>query len=466
MEMINPNRIPLLVKIGYSGIEGAYSIIWSLFYIFFLFFMTDVVKMSPATAGFILMVATMWSAVVDPVVGILSDTTTLKWGRRRPFILIAAIPTGLAAWLLFTDFKLGPSMTIAYYIVVVILYYTVSAFLYVPYAALAPEMTQDYDERTSLISFRAGCAQIACIIGASLPLVLAKYLGNVFGSIRLGWSSMSAIFGLICIPASLLTWRVTRGYELFPEKISIGMRDIFTAALKNRPFLYTMGIYSFSVIALNIASSSAVYFMKYYMSFSEEQSSLTFFILFACSLFWIPFIGLTSVKWGKRWAFNIFIGVWALIQCLGMLVIKPGSNMLFYILIFFASGGVVSVYMLGWAMIPDVTEVDEFKTGQRREGLYYGIASFVQKSSLAIALWLVGIIISFMGYHPQVVQTKETLFGIRLLYFCGTALFLIISIILCYLMPLTRERHEALRVAIRSRKEGKPYDLEALKGIL
>ena len=466
MKIANTDKIPLRVKIGYSGVEGAYSIIWSLFYIFFLFFLTDVVKMSPAKAGFIMMVATMWSAVIDPVIGIFSDSTKSKWGRRRPLILVAAIPTGIAAWLLFTDLNLGPYMTVVYYIIVVILYYTVSAVLYVPYAALAPEMTQDYDERTSLISFRAGCAQIACIIGASLPLVLAKYLGNLFGSPRIGWSFMAAIFGLICIPASLLTWRVTRGYELFPEKISIGFKDIFDAALKNRPFIYTMGIYSFSVIALNIAASSAVYFMKYYMNFNEEQSSLTFFILFACSLFWIPFIGITSAKLGKRWAFNIFIGAWALIQCLGMVLVKPGSNMLFYGLMFLASGGVVSVYMLGWAMIPDVTEVDEFKTGQRREGLYYGIASFVQKSSLAIALWLVGLIISCVGYVPQVQQTKETLFGIRLLYFWGTALFLIVSIIICYLMPLTREKHDALREAIKLKKEGKTYNEKSLEGIL
>jgi glycoside/pentoside/hexuronide:cation symporter, GPH family len=143
-----------------------------------------------------------------------------------------------------------------------------------------------------------------------------------------------------------------------------------------------------------------------------------------------------------------------------------GDILYFYILAILASGGLIGVTMAGWAMIPDVVEVDEYKTGQRRKGLYYGIFSFSRKVTVALAVWLVGIILSGIGYVPNVVQTKESLLGIRLIYAEGTAFFLFASMILAYLLPMTRKRHEALTEAIRLKKEGKTSDEEEIRELL
>ncbi|RLB99781.1 MAG: MFS transporter, partial [Deltaproteobacteria bacterium] len=155
------SRIPGWVKFGYGGGEGSNSLIWTLFYVYFLFFLTDVVKIKPATAGFIMMIGVLWDAITDPLIGVWSDNLKWKWGRRRPLLLAVALPYGILSWLLFTDFNLGNTGTVIYFILVVIGYMTAFTFLNVPYTALAAEMTQDYDERTSLISFRTLWSMVA-----------------------------------------------------------------------------------------------------------------------------------------------------------------------------------------------------------------------------------------------------------------------------------------------------------------
>ncbi len=145
-----------------------------------------------------------------------------------------------------------------------------------------------------------------------------------------------------------------------------------------------------------------VYFMKYYMNFTEAQQSLAFLFFFACTILWIPLITYVSTKYEKRWAYIIFIGLWAVVQGIGGMLVKPGNIVFFYVLAILASGGVIAVTMINWMMIPDVVEVDEFKTGHRREGLYFGLTTFVGKAAGAVALWINGIVLEWIGYMANV----------------------------------------------------------------
>ena len=166
---------------GYGAAEFSSSLTWTMLAVLFLFFLTDVVGMDPAFAGLVMMIGTLWDAVTDPTVGILSDRMRTRWGRRRPFLLAIAVPYGLITWLLFTDFGLGPSLTKWYFVMAIVLYYTAATLLEVPYASLAAEMTQDYDERTSLFSFRAAFSQLASIAGAGLPWLMIAYFSKTIG---------------------------------------------------------------------------------------------------------------------------------------------------------------------------------------------------------------------------------------------------------------------------------------------
>ncbi|MBN1534426.1 MAG: MFS transporter [Spirochaetes bacterium] len=464
--MTRNKQLPFRVKLGYGAAELSNSLTWTMFYVLFLFFLTDIVKMDPAFAGFIMMVGTAYDAVTDPPVGMWMDRFRSRWGRRRPFLLVVAIPFGIATWLLFTDPGLSMPWTKAYFIAVVILYFTCSDVLDIPYTSLSAEMTQDYDERTKLVSYRAVFCQIASIIGAGLPLIAVESLTSILGSRQAGWSAMTAMMGVFAVFPILWTWRATRGLELYPQKTDARVRDVFDHVLKNRTFLFTMGVYITSNVALAVSGAVMVYFMKYHMGFSDAQQSIAFVSLFACTILWVPVLTALSARLGKRGAFIATIGLWAAVQSVAAMLIVPGMDLFFYAMVVLASGGIIAVTMTGWSMIPDVIEVDEFKTGQRREGLYFGVIGFSRKVSVAVSVWLVGIVLSAVGYVPDAPQSETALLGIRLLYAEGTSIFLLASILLAYLLPMTRKKHEALREAIRLKREGSTPGTEGIEDVL
>ena len=457
--------LPFRVKLGYGGAESAGSLIWTVFYTYFLFYLTDVVKMNPGVAGFIMMVGSIWQAGFTPLAGVFSDTRTWRRGRRRPFLLAMAAPYGIISWLLFTDLRLSSAWTTAYVLATVILYFTVYVLIDVPFTALAAEMTQDYDERTSLVTYRTAWSQVATIIGAAAPLALAGVLATWLGSERAGWSVMAAVLGVAAAVPVLLTWRVTRGYEIFPDKTEMTWRDVFGDALRNRTFRYTVGIYAASYTAINLLMAVSVYFLTYVMHYGDNMTSLALFVWVVAGLAWLPLINLVTRRWGKRFALAAFMAFWALSMA-AMLLVGPHTVILFWALILISPAGAVAATMLTWAMIPDCTEIDEFKTGQRREGLYYGVATLAQQTAVALMMWFTGIFLTLIGYVPDVPQTHGTLLGIRLYWALGSALFAIVTLVLAIRLPLTREKHAALRAAIESRKAGHEPTTEGFADVL
>lgn len=464
-EVARADRLPFRIKLGYGGAESAGSLIWTVFYTYFLFYLTDVVKMDPGVAGLVMMIGSFWQAAFTPLAGVYSDTRTWRWGRRRPFLLALAAPYGIISWLLFTDLGLTAAWTTVYVLTTVVLYFTAYTLLDVPYTALAAEMTQDYDERTSLVTYRTAWSQVVTILGAAVPLALAGALATRLGSQRAGWSVMAAVLGFVAAVPVLLTWRVTRGYELFPEKTRVAWRDVFGDALHNRTFRYTMGIYAAGYTAINLLMAVAVYFLTYVMHYGDNMTSLALLVWVVAGTAWLPVINLVTRRWGKRSALAAFMALWT-VSMVGMFFVGPHTVVLFWALILISPAGAVAATMLSWAMIPDCTEVDEFKTGQRREGLYYGVATFAQQTAVALALLFTGAFLSWIGYVPDVPQSHGTLLGIRLFWALGSALFALITLVLAVRLPLTREKHAALRAAIRSRELGHEPTTEGFADVL
>ena len=460
--------LPFRLKLGYGMAELSSSLTWTLVAVCFLVFLIDVVGLHPAFAGFILMVGKLWDAITDPLLGVISDRLKTRWGRRRPFLLSVAVPYGVITWLLFSDFGLDSTLTKVYFLVAIILYNTASTILEVPYTSLAAEMTQDYDQRTSLFSYRAVFSQVASIIASAVPWSLAPFLAELLGGEeRTGWSAMTAIFGVFAIIPILWTWRATRGYELYPEKTTVSLKDVLSGPLKNRTFLYTMGVYTTASMIIGAVGTVMEMYMKHYLGFSSTQQTLAFLFLFACTILWIPVISRVSESYGKRESFIVFFGMWIVVQAVGVSLLKPLMVIPFYILMVLASAGVVTITLIGMSMIPDAVEVDEFKSGQRREGLHVGVIWFFRKLGIAVVIQLLGLILSWIGYDgTMTTQSPETISGIRALFILGPTILMFISIVLAYLMPMTRTRHAALREAIRLKSEGKPWDESSIRDVL
>ena len=459
-----PARLPLGVKLGYGGGEWANSVVWTFFYALFLYYITDVVRLSAATAGLIMLVGSLWSAVAQPLVGVWSDA--LRWGRgrRRPFLILTALPYGIASWLMFTDWGMGSTGTTLYLMVAVLFYFTCLALFYVPYGTLAAEMTPDYDERTSLNTYRTLFAQLGALVGAAAPLVLIGVLADVLGSERAGWSAAAAILGAVSTLGIVWTWRVSKGRELVTTTARVSVRAMF-GAFRNRSFRLLLGAYVLGWAPLNVVGAVAVYFAIYQMGYSEDFASLVMLTWFVAGLAWLPVVDWTSKRYGKRTAYIVFVLTWAVIQ---VLFVLPGrdDDVLFWILILLSSAGSMSVAVTGWSMLADVTDVDELLSGERREGMYYGVVAFAQTATAALVVWLAATVLSWVGYEPDVDQTSTALWGIRLLMSVGAAVWLVPGAVFCALMPLTKRRHAAVLEAIAARKAGLEWETEEVREVL
>jgi len=469
MQATENKKLTFGTKLGYGGAEGGLTASTNLVYFFLMFFLTDVAGINPAFAGTVLMVATIVDGVIGPVVGVMSDNLTWKWGRRRPLMLIAALPLGLSIWLVFTDFQLA-SGGLAYFIAMAALFFIFFGMVNVPYSALGAEITQDYNERTSLVSFRSGWSLVLTLFSVAAPLIFVEYIAEIYGSERIGWSLVGGIMGAASVLMILLTWRATRGRELPSESTGEGFkpRDIIFAIRKNRSFRYTIGVWTAGIIAYNIAVGNVVYFMTYVMGYDETNSGMIFMGLIICSLLWVPVIDYITQKIGKRKAFIIFAGSWALMSVVsGIFLTGPECEWLF--LLGAGTGlavGTIMVYQLGWAMIPDVTEVDELVSGRRREGLLFSITTFIQKLASGVTLQIVGLVLAWAGYVPDAVQTPGALLGIRMINYIGPVLFLILAMIFAYRLPLTPEKYEKLREILQLKKENKEYDLTEIQDLM
>ena len=457
-------RLPLGVRLGYGGGEWANSVVWTLFYALFLYFLTDVVGIGAATAGLIMMVGTLWSAVIQPLVGVWSDRLESSRGRRRPFLIVTALPYGVAAWLLFTDWGLGGAGTVAYMIVAVLFYFTCMALFYVPYGALAAELTSSYDERTSLNTYRTLFAQVGALVGAAAPLALNGVFEDLLGSERAGWSASAALMGVLSTLGILWTWRATRGREHHKHAAVVRLRDVFST-LRNRSFRLLLVAYVLGWAPLNVIGAVSVYFAIYRMGYSEDYASLVMLTWFLVGVAWLPLVDWMSKRYGKRTTYIVFTLTWAAIQCLFLI---PGREdvVLFWAAVVLSSAGSMAVAVTGWSMLADVTDVDELLSGERREGMYYGVIAFAQTAMAALVVWLAGLVLSLAGYKPDVAQTETAMWGIRLLMSVGAAVWLVPGAVFCWLMPLTKRRHQAVLAAIEARKAGEPWESDDVRAVL
>jgi len=469
MEETKSKKLPLGLKIGYGSAEGGLTATTNLVSLFLLYFLTDVAGINPAFAGTVLMVGIILDGVIGPVIGVTSDNLKWKWGRRRPLMLIGAVPFGIAIWLMFTDFQLA-SGNLAYFIAMTALFFIFFGMINVPYNALGAEITQDYNERTSLVSYRSGWSGILTLFSVALPLIFVDYVAEVYGSERLGWSILGAVIGAASIIMILVAWRTTRGYEPPSESKGGGfkLKDIISAIQNNRSFRYTIGIWTTGVIALDITIGVLIYFMTYVMGYDETRSGIIFLGLILVSLVWIPVIDYVTKKIGKRKAWIVFAGAWALMSAVsGILINGPAFEWFF--LLSAGTGiaiGMIMVYQIGLAMIPDVSEVDELISGQRREGLIFSVTTLIQKIASGVTIQIVGLVLAWAGYVPDVVQTPKALLWIRMIAYEAPVLFLIPTMILAYLLPLTPEKFRQLREILRLKNENKEYDLTSIEDLM
>ncbi len=432
-------------KIGYGLGDSASSIFYKLFTTFLLFFYTDVFGISAAAAGTMILVTRIWDAANDPIMGLIADRTSTRWGKFRPYLIWIAVPFGIIGVLTFTtpDFSATGKLIYAY------LTYTLLMMVYtainVPYSSLIGVMTSDSVERTSLASYRYFFAFAGGILVQATLLKLAKFYGK--GNDSLGWQLSVASFAVIAVVLFLLTFLWTKErVKPIQEKIS-SLKDDLKDLLANRQWFIMVAVGIFTVIFNQLREGAAVYYLKYYIAESSIQffGKLIHFDYQALTGILIPvwtasnILGVLMATWlartlGKKRAYTLFMIISVFASLLYYTVMPGNIYYLFFLQIIVGiAAGLPIPLML--AIFGDIVDFSEWKTGRRATGLIFSSISMSQKFGSTLGIALTGFILAAFGYKANQVSA-ETQTGIKLMMSVIPAIAAALSVLLLYFYKL------------------------------
>ena len=450
-------KVPLVTKFAFGAGDVGPATATAIMSFFLLYFFTDVARINPAIAGAILLINKMWDSINDPIVGTISDRVHTRWGRRRPWFLFGAIPFGVTFVLLFLVPPFDATGRFWYYLVVSLLLDLAFTVVNVPYTALTPELTRDYDERTSLNSYRFAFSIGSGLLAAVLHPLIVNALKPVGGE-QLGYAVSALIWATVSAIAFFFAFWGTYERHIQEEEEAIPFWKGLKITFGNRAFRYVTGIYLLSWLVVQTVSTIVIYYMTYWLR-QPGMISLVILAVQGSALIWLFIWTKVSEKVGKKGVYYRGMIFWIVVS-FGLFIVQPAwPSWVIVVMGLLAGIGVATAYLVPWAMLPDVIELDELETGRRREGAFYGFFVLLQKVGLALGLFFIGQALAWAGYITPppgveaVSQPDSALLAIRWMIGPVPAVVLAAGIVLVYLFPITKEGHERTLAELARRKQ-------------
>ncbi len=450
------NKLPRRIKLGYGAAEFGVLACETLARLNVLKFYTDVVGLRAEWAGAAAAVAIIWDAFADLAIGLLSDRTKSKLGRRRPFMLVGGVLLAVSIVVLFRppllDSQLGRALML---LLSFIFMNTAVSLLSVPHTALATELTDDSNERTELFGYRLLLGNLGLLAGAILPgWALARATAGEFTA-REAYGVASAAVGAIVLSTALISFVATRGRDIAaPDPSPLGLRSMFNSArsvladLTFRPLLLA---YVVAQLGVAINGTFALYYYEYRLELSAEQVSLVLGLFVTAWSLSIPAWVLGSRRWGKRWLAFGGISLLGLVTAVIYLVAPPRALFL-PLTIAVVGGALAGSIVLLEALVADVVDVDRLLRRGQREGLYFGVWKMAAKIARGLAVAGSGLLLGLIGFVPNVPQTPEVGERLAWLFGPGVGAFFIVGAFIFLSSPLTDAKQARVQRALAKRR--------------
>ena len=411
--------LSVLEKVGYSLGDTASNFYWKTFEVFILFYYTDVFGLPALQVGTMLFVTRTWDAVLDPLMGMLADRTSTRFGKFRPYLLWGAAPMAVAGVLTFTRPALSGTSLLAYAYVTYTSMMIAYTAINIPYSALLGVMTAKSEERTSASSYRFVAAFFGGLLVQSFTLPLVKALGGA--DVAAGWQRTMILYGAAAGALFLLSFLSTRERIAPPSGQHANLRRDLQDLLANRPWWVLFALGLCVIVSFWLRGGAGAYYFKYYCH-RPDLVGWYFGTGTAASIVGAALTPHLTKRIGKRRAYALLMTLGGLLT-LAMYWVPPGSIALIFVL----SGA--TAFILGpnapivWAMYADTADYSEWKTGRRNTGLVFAAAVFSMKLGGAVGGWTLGALLDHFGYVPNAEQTPGALHGILLAVSLIPALF-------------------------------------------
>ena len=437
------------IRAAYGIGDYAICLYWSGVSLYLLYFYTDIVGISPYAAGLIYGLGIMWDAFTDPFMGFLAERTRSKMGSYRPYIHYGSIPLALSFVLLLWVPPFEGTSLIMFLLLVNIIHRTCFTVVSVPYSSLTARITDDSDERTILTSSRMLSAALGTFSISALGFPIILYFGG--GEESLGFIYLGIVSGLIAIFILKITvyFVEERRFKASKKELPTFL-EVTRSVSKNYPFWIVFSAIIILISTYLMFNNNLIYFTKYALGLHEYQG-LILGILNGATLLAVPFWAYAALKIGKKNTW--LLAMIALSIGFSIFYYYPISdlNTLLYILVFIGFGnGATGV--LFWSMLPDTIEYGEWKSGIRTESSLYGFMTFAQKGAIGIAVFILGIALTGIGFEPNQEQSEETLKALKNLMSIIPLIGVCISFALLYFYPIDKNFHEKLIKDIENRR--------------
>jgi len=404
------------IKIGWAVGELGIATFIGLTMIYLLFFLTQAVGIAPLWAGIALLIPRLWDVVIDPIIGALSDHTRSHMGRRRPYVLAAACTFGPFFALLFAvPSTLSGTGKTVYVTILYLLASSAYSLLDVPYSAMAAEFTRDYKERTNLTGYKMIAARAGIVLSVTLgPLIFTSQ-----SSLAAGFRLLGYVSGAFIVATTFTIFFATRHAPRIERPVHhFSVRDELNSLRGNRPFRVLWLAFLFQNLAIGASATTLIYLITFVMRADAKVVGPLVAVGSVVGLLVTPFWVLIARRLGKRKGYFVGMAISALMS-LPALFIPPELYLVLFVVLLVAGVGDAATQLFPNSMVPDTVEVDELRTGMRREGAIFGAWSFCRKLGMAAGAFFVSIGLSIVGFvsgAAPAAQSPGSLVGIRLIY--------------------------------------------------
>jgi GPH family glycoside/pentoside/hexuronide:cation symporter len=444
--------LPLRTKLSYGVGDLGLALTGAMLGLLFAKFLTDTVGLPPSLVAVAIFIGRAWDLVNDPIQGYISDHIHTRWGRRRPFLLFGAIPFGLTFLGLWWIPPIASQVWLTvYYSAMYFLFDTFATILFIPYVALTPEITADYDDRTSLTSFRMGFSIFGSLLGIVVPLL-------VLGGAAIPPEKSTSVFiiaSALAVASTipfLIVFAGTRENVAHVQQEQPKLREILSEMRGNRPYIIAVVIYLATILGFEVLIGSTLFFMQYKLQM-PGIAAYTTLTMFLSALAAIPLWNWVSKKLDKAKGYAVAIASLTIILLIFAFFDNHVPIYLIFIFSTLAGIGLSAGHNIPWAILPDTIEYGEYLSGKRHEGIYYSFMALARKIASIFTLPALLLLLNWSGYVPNLPQQAPLTVTMIAFLFAGIpAVLFIIGFITALRYPLSRERFNEIKVELDRRK--------------
>lgn len=433
---------------------------------FLLFFLTGVAGIKPAAAGTIVALGSVWEAICGPIVGFLSDNTETRFGRRKPFLMIASFPVAIVMGLLFITIDASYGLKLVYYTAMTLLFWQSFATFFVPYLAWGADLTEDYNERTVLRSYAYVFNQFGMALGMVMPSILVDFIMSAGRSKETAWTLVGVGIGILCgaalfISAFNIKDSDIKGFKRNPNRpkiISIkNIADMFRdygSIIRLRPIQYIMSASVLYLIANAIFSSGRIYYFTYNLGLKAWQVSAIMFVITVIGIVIAPLVAMICAKTDKKDVLCIGVGMTGI-----LMVVSRFAG----VETFLACCMISTIYSIGntcyWQLMPsiiyDVCEAEELASGEQHSGQVISLQALSESLAVAIGSQILGAILQLAGFVDGMGnQTETALTWISNSFTLIPGMFMLVCALVLRKHPINKHSFKRIMNALEIKRNG------------